>query len=97
MDRIPEHLDIAFRRIQPESLIRSINRISGRPDGCVYEVNSAEISRKCYLHYAYSDFPHYSVDEIENFYQDMLRCIEAVPAPQSVFNLLLYFARSALR
>ena len=97
MDRIPEHLDIVFRRIQPESLIRSINRISGESGRCAYTVSSAEISPKCYLHYAYSNFPHYSIDEIENFHQDMLRCIAAVPAPQSVFNLLLYFSRSVLR
>lgn len=97
MDRIPEHLDIVFRRIQPESLIRSINRMSGESGRCAYTVSSAEISPKCYLHYAYSNFPHYSIDEIENFHQDMLRCIAAVPAPQSVFNLLLYFSRSVLR
>lgn len=97
MDRIKEHLDIVFRRIQPECVLRSKAGMFDTPDSRVIVARSSEISRECYVHYAHMVLNQYSIDEKENFYQDMLRCIEDISAKKSVFNLLQYFSQTALR
>lgn len=97
MDRIAEHLDIVFRRIQPECVLRSRADMFHTTDSRAIKARSTEISQECYVHYAHTVLNQYSIDEKENFYQDMLRCIDAVPANQSVFNLLQYFSQTTLR
>lgn len=97
MDEIGKHLDIVFRRIQPERLLQSLRRSQPKQEHYALWASSTDISSACYVHYAFPLLRQYSTDEIENFYLDMLHLMTDDFGRKSVYNLLQHYAKRVLR
>lgn len=97
MDRRRQHLNILFRRIQPEILLANIRHEKHLEKRHALYLNSHAVSDTCYLHFAREDFPGLSDNELENMHLDM-QSLGTDPDTRefSVFRLLPQFANDVL-
>lgn len=97
MNRKRKHLDILFRRIQPELFIRG-NITFTNPAKKKWTIGSDWISREIYRHYAYQEFPGFSVEEIDNMWQDMQSLMSNNGnGTQNIFCVLPNYTKDVLR
>lgn len=92
------HLDILFRRIQPEAVYNSLGgnaALGARP----FRVTSHAVGEAVYLHYARSVFEPFSDDEIGNLYRHMQELMQYRDGrgAKSVFALLPHYTEGVLR
>ena len=94
MDNIRGCLEILFKKIPPDTIIKSF---------CGDERHSTSynrVNKDIFIKQALCDFPHYSEDEVQNILEDINSIMKigegGQPDTPSVFNLLRVFTRDVL-
>lgn len=98
MTPIREYLDVLFRRIQPEVMVKNFLELYGGGEACPLQLNSRNISVRTFQHYSGLNFKNYSPDEVENFYLDMQQSMreDANDRKRSIFFLLPQYTKDVL-